>query len=88
MADLTIYLVPFHRSFVKNNINLDTEILDAFIDQLTQNGEIPPSPDTDAGQPTIWKMTKGGKKTTALGRCTPDPGFSDSEIVYLIAVPA
>ncbi len=88
MADLTIYLVPLHRSFIKGNIDLNTVTVDALIAGLTTSGEIPPPPDTDAGQPTIWKITKGGKKTTALGRCTPDPGFSDSEIVYLIAVPA
>ena len=86
MANLIIKVVPLGLSFTKT-VDLANDTTDAIITRLRQANDIPDPPPSDGGGATIWKMTKSGNRASALGRCTPDPGFSDGETVYLIAAP-
>ncbi|MBL7139211.1 MAG: hypothetical protein ISS17_10610 [Bacteroidales bacterium] len=86
MANLIIKVIPLGLSLTRP-VDLDNDTADAFIARLSQANDIPNPPPTDRGGATIWKMTKSGRRATALGRCMPDPGFTDGETVYLIATP-
>jgi len=86
MATLKILVVPTGKILSKT-VNLGIDTVDAIISNLQNAGDIV-APETDKPKGTIWKMTKGGKSNAPLGGCTPDPGFTDGELVYLIQVPA
>ncbi len=86
MARLNIYVVPTGRLLSKD-FNFTTHTVDRIISMLQDANEIPP-PAGDAAGGTIWKMTKGSKSNSAIGDCTPDPGFVEGETVYLILAPA
>ncbi|MBC8314266.1 MAG: hypothetical protein ISR57_08540 [Bacteroidales bacterium] len=82
MATLNIHVVQMGYTITKD-VNPATETVAGLISRLESDNDIPAPPSAGGGV-TVWKMTKSGGSGDHLGRCTPGPGFSDGEKVYLI----